>query len=50
MFDINVSVNEESHYFTTKRKNHSATVTSAQVLLGCDTLKFQHNTITRMKC
>ena len=30
-------------------KNHSATVPRAQVLLGSDTLQFQHNTTTDLK-
>ena len=49
MLDKNATVDDDSRYFETPRKNnHSATATSYQVLLVSDTLKCKHNTTTQM--
>ena len=47
--DTNVTVDENSQFFATPRKNnHSTTEPSTQVLLVSDTLPYQQNTTTHM--
>ena len=49
MLDNNATVDDDSQYFeTTRKNNHSATAKISQVLLGYDPLQFQHNSTTLM--
>ena len=49
MVDTNITLDENSQYFSTPRKyNHSETASRAQVMLGFDTLQCQHNNTSQI--